>query len=458
MKINISAKDIPFSSLQILYAFEEEVCEKIKELLNSQFPHISIKMNMVLNGWEGNPVRVRHNANDLIEGSVVLIDNLNSYLSTRDDIGNILTNQYSLVIDLLFQKKKVSPQTNNEKKEEEKVVDFFPVKAKYNFDQIILDDNIRKEIFDAVKVIECKDLIYDKWGFSEVDPVPRSILNFYGEPGTGKTMCAHAIANYLGKDILALNYSEIESKYVGEAPKNLQKAFDVAKEQDAVLFFDEADSFLGKRIENVTQGADQALNSLRSQMLIQLEEFSGVVLFATNLVTNFDPAFESRILKHIRFELPNLEARAAIIKKMIPSRLPILSPFTDEQYLEASALIDGFSGREIKGAILDLILSKADINNSDIVFTIKDLYDTLRKKQEAKKELKAEEERRIKSKIEKKLKEKAAEAEALKKVDEQNTVDQTSEELSLDAQSLNESDKSSDIQQEESSGDNKELQ
>lgn len=106
MKINISAKDIPFSSLQILYAFEEEVCEKIKELLNSQFPHISIKMNMVLNGWEGNPVRVRHNANDLIEGSVVLIDNLNSYLSTRDDIGNILTNQYSLVIDLLFQKKK----------------------------------------------------------------------------------------------------------------------------------------------------------------------------------------------------------------------------------------------------------------------------------------------------------------------------------------------------------------
>lgn len=352
----------------------------------------------------------------------------------------------------------MSPQTNNEKKEEEKVVDFFPVKAKYNFDQIILDDNIRKEIFDAVKVIECKDLIYDKWGFSEVDPVPRSILNFYGEPGTGKTMCAHAIANYLGKDILALNYSEIESKYVGEAPKNLQKAFDVAKEQDAVLFFDEADSFLGKRIENVTQGADQALNSLRSQMLIQLEEFSGVVLFATNLVTNFDPAFESRILKHIRFELPNLEARAAIIKKMIPSRLPILSPFTDEQYLEASALIDGFSGREIKGAILDLILSKADINNSDIVFTIKDLYDTLRKKQEAKKELKAEEERRIKSKIEKKLKEKAAEAEALKKVDEQNTVDQTSEELSLDAQSLNESDKSSDIQQEESSGDNKELQ
>ncbi|MGC8140941.1 AAA family ATPase, partial [Salmonella enterica] len=82
------------------------------------------------------------------------------------------------------------------------------------------------------------------------------------------------------------------------APKNLQAAFDVAKNNDCVLFFDEADSFLGKRITNVVQGADQALNSLRSQMLILLEEFKGIVIFATNLVTNFDTAFESRILKH----------------------------------------------------------------------------------------------------------------------------------------------------------------
>lgn len=277
------------------------------------------------------------------------------------------------------------PQQDKEKMEDEKSIEFIPVKPKYSFSQIILDDTIKQEIFDALKVIECKELIYNDWGFAEVDPIPRSILNFYGEPGTGKTMCAHAIANYLGKNLLALNYSEIESKYVGEAPKNLQKAFDVAKRSDAILFFDEADSFLGKRIENVTQGADQALNSLRSQMLILLEEFSGVVLFATNLVTNFDPAFESRILKHIRFELPNLEARAAIIKKMIPTKLPVLSPFTDEEYLEGSKLIEGFSGREIKGAILDMLLSKAEKSKDSIIFSIEDLYSALNKKQVAKK-------------------------------------------------------------------------
>lgn len=432
MTFKVNTKDIPFSILQILYKFEDELGEEVKCLLNTQFPNISIKLKMELNEWDGNPIRVKHNANILIKGSDDFISNINCYLSTRDDIGDILINKYSLVINIIISTKAMNPQINEGKKEEEAKVDFYPVKPRYNFSQIILDDTVRKEIFDAVKVIECKELIYDDWGFSEVDPIPRSVLNFYGEPGTGKTMCAHAIANHLGKNILALNYSEIESKYVGEAPKNLQKAFDVAKETDSVLFFDEADSFLGKRIENVTQGSDQALNSLRSQMLIQLEEFSGVVLFATNLVTNFDPAFESRILKHIRFELPNLEARAAIIKKMIPSRLPVDKPFTDEEYLEGSKLIEGFNGREIKGAILELLLSKAEQNNPSVVFSIDDLYSVLQKKQTAKKELKAEEERRIKNKIEKKLKEKAAEAEALKQI-ENSDESKSSEEVQPEA-------------------------
>lgn len=433
MKVNVNTKDISFSSIQRLNTFENDVCDVIKNLLDKKYPDISVKFNMKVDYWNGNPVRVKHNANPTIDKSYELIEDINHYLSTRDEVGEIINNKYSLLIDIILSKKEMKPQQSIENKEEEKSLDFIPMKPRYNFSQIILDDNIRNEIFDAIKVIECKELIYNEWGFSEIDPIPRSILNFYGEPGTGKTMCAHAIANHLNKNILALNYSEIESKFVGEAPKNLQKAFDTARDTDSVLFFDEADSFLGKRIENVTQGADQALNSLRSQMLIQLEEFSGVVLFATNLVTNFDPAFESRILKHIRFELPNLEARAAIIKKMIPSKLPLNKPFTEEEYLEASKIIDGFSGREIKGAILDMLLAKADPQNSNIDFSIDDLYKILEKKQKAKKELKAEEERRIKNKIEKKLKEKAAEAEALK-----NSESKSEEKIEGDAQQYEE--------------------
>ncbi|MCF0195417.1 MAG: hypothetical protein HUK00_09625, partial [Bacteroidaceae bacterium] len=182
---------------------------------------------------------------------------------------------------------------------------------------------------------------------------------------------------------------------------------------------------------------------LRSQMLILLEEFAGVVMFATNLVTNFDPAFESRILKHIRFDLPNREARAAILKKMIPLRLPVQQPFTDEEYLTASDIIDGFSGREIKGAVLDMLLEKADPAAESIVFTIDDLYTVLEKRKKAKKELKEQEERRIKDKISKKLKEKAEEARAIKEQEEQLQEEQLREEPSENEQ---EADKDSEDQ------------
>ena len=216
------------------------------------------------------------------------------------------------------------------------------------------------------------------------------MLNFYGPPGTGKTMCAHAIANFLQRPLLSLNYSEIESKYVGEAPKNLQQAFDVAKEYNCVMFFDEADSFLGKRIENVTQGADQALNSLRSQMLILLEEFSGVVLFATNLVTNFDKAFESRILKHIKFELPNEEARTRIISKMLPKQLPFSSNYSFEDLQLISKEAEGFSGREIKSAILETLLSKATKEEANAMFEISDFVERFKLKKQEMNRLKEE--------------------------------------------------------------------
>lgn len=293
---------------------------------------------------------------------------------------------------------------------------FLPQTPRYSFDMIILPQETKTRIVNDLNTIKHQDLIYNQWGFSEVDPKPKSILNFFGPPGTGKTMCAHAIANMLNKPLLALNYSEIESKYVGDAAKNLKKAFDTAAEIKAVMFFDEADSFLGKRIENVSHGSDQALNSLRSQMLILLEEFEGVVLFATNLVTNFDKAFESRILDHIKLELPNREARAEIIDKMLPSKLPVEHRFNHEELLEASDLIEGFAGREIKSAILTMLLDKAGDTGEDVgnvLFTFDDLKKALSKKKEQIDKLKAEEKERRKEKIIKKLEDKFEEDAAI---------------------------------------------
>lgn len=405
VKIVAFASSVEPTEVVFVNQLEADINRFIIDILKRKTDwHIKVACDLELHQRKLESYKLEHNALLSLEGSYPFVSLFQDYLKGRDDI-RICLRKHTLLIKL-----DIKPKEKVETKKTEEVMDFIPVTPKYNFNQIILPEYLREDLFSALKVIECKELIYEQWGFGEVDPVPRSVLNFYGEPGTGKTMCAHAVADYLGKKILLLNYSEIESKYVGEAPKNLQKAFEVAQKTDSILFFDEADSFLGKRIQNVTQGAEQALNSLRSQMLILLEQFSGVVLFATNLVTNFDKAFESRILKHIRFDLPNQEARAAIIKKMIPSRLPLTTEITDEDINKASAVIEGFSGREIKNAILDMLLSKATIKSEFVSFDVNDLFNAFEKKKEEMKRLKEQEDKILKDKIMKKLHEKNEEA------------------------------------------------
>lgn len=405
IKISVKNRGVDRSELIFVKQLEQELSSFVKQQLTKEKSSLKVLLDFEMTDKKNEPVIIDHNASFAVSGSITIAEKIRSYVEKSPEIGVILQ-QSSLIIHCQFKAK--STRIEESKKGDSNSL-FVPQQPRYNFGQIILPDYVKKEIFNALKVIEYKDVVYNVWGFSECDPIPRSVLNFYGDPGTGKTMCAHAIADKLGKKILALNYAEIESKYVGEAPKNLQKAFDTADETDSVLFFDEADSFLGKRIQNVTQGAEQALNSLRSQMLILLEEHSGVVIFATNLVSNFDNAFESRILKHIHFELPNHDARIEIIKKMIPTKLPLSEPISQEELDEASDILEGFSGREIKSAVLELLLDKAEKDPSNITFCGNDFINAFRNKKLQKEQLKNEEKKILKEKILRKITEKSEE-------------------------------------------------
>lgn len=265
---------------------------------------------------------------------------------------------------------------------------FIPVSPKYSLDKVIMNDDMSEQIEDALSIIRNRKKIYEEWGFNEVDPQPKAILSFWGPPGTGKTMCAHGIASAMNQKILAVNYAEIESKYAGESPKNLIAAFNAAQENNAILFFDEADSFLGKRISNVQSGHDQSINSLRSQMLIQLEDFEGIVIFATNLVKNFDPAFETRILRHIKFDLPDEKARAAIFETLLPSGVPMDHKLFHDDYVLFATDSEGFSGRDIRNSILDALSYAAKTNLSVITNDV--FVGAIEKRQESYKKLKEE--------------------------------------------------------------------
>lgn len=331
-------------------------------------------------------LKLESNASFSISGSLAVGADAKKWLEAHTEAD---PDGFALRVKLSFAAKE-APAPRRKDADDDKRPDFVPVKPRYTFDQIIIPDDTRRQIMDALAVVRHRELVYDTWGFSQCDPTPNSILSFYGPPGTGKTMCAHAIAAYLQKPLLAFNYAEIESKYVGEAAKNLKKAFATATEMDAVMFFDEADSFLGKRVENVQSGNDQSLNSQRSQMLILLEEFRGVVIFATNLQTNFDKAFESRILAHIKLDLPNREARAAILRGLMPERLPLAAPMTDDDLLAVSDKMEGLAGREIKQAVKHLLFRKAAEDGAEARISADDLTAAMEAKVTEKSNLEAE--------------------------------------------------------------------
>lgn len=247
-------------------------------------------------------------------------------------------------------------KTNNS---DENTIVYQAQTSKYHLDtDVILTAHTRNELEESLAKLKFHKVIYEDWGFSEVDKIGRSsILNFYGKPGTGKTLTAEAFAGRLGLSIIKVGIAEIESKLMGETSKNIQKVFQDAYDQNAVLFFDEADTLLGKRLSSVTQGVDNEINAMRSTMLIELEKFDGVVIFATNFAKNYDEAFRSRITYHVEFILPDLDTRKKLWSRMLVAKIP-LADERDTFVNQCAELSDGFSGREIR-TCMRLALPKA---------------------------------------------------------------------------------------------------
>ena len=239
-------------------------------------------------------------------------------------------------------------ENNTLVKKNEKKIEFYPEEPKYSFDDIILPANVKEEILNVAEYQQNSKLVFEDWNLQSVYKTSRRIgINFYGAPGTGKTMAAHAVAKYLGRKILIVNYADIESKYVGDTPKNIRQAFEAAKESNSILFFDEADAILSKRVTSMNNATDVSVNQTRSVMLMLMNDYQDFIIFATNFITNFDPAFMRRISTHIEFKLPDLDCRKKIWSHYILSTMP-----NNIDIDEIAEKYDGISGSDISNAIL----------------------------------------------------------------------------------------------------------
>jgi SpoVK/Ycf46/Vps4 family AAA+-type ATPase len=237
---------------------------------------------------------------------------------------------------------------------EDRASHFVPVDPEYRFDFLVLPEKTIEQLLLAVHIVQLRSRIFDDWGLRQIEPHPSSAINLHGNPGTGKTLAAHAIADHLQRKILISKYSQLESKYHGEGPKNLDALFHAAQEHNAVLFLDEADSLMSRRFENTSHGSEQAVNAMRSELIMMIDRFEGLVIFATNFVQSYDTAFDTRV-RQVHFPDPDRRARAVIWRNHLPARLPQ----DDSIDVERLAEIDGMCGREIRRAVIDAATTAA---------------------------------------------------------------------------------------------------
>jgi SpoVK/Ycf46/Vps4 family AAA+-type ATPase len=230
------------------------------------------------------------------------------------------------------------------------------------FDDVILPPATRRTLDIALAQVTQHDLIFNRWGLGERHPSGLALaFNFAGPPGTGKTICAEAIAHSLGRRLLLVRYAELESLWMGETPKNVAAIFRTAREDGAVLLFDEADAIAARRSTAVDHGFQRESNTVISVLLQELEWYNGVVIFATNLAANFDPAFERRIRTHVLFEMPGQTERARIWQVQLhPARTPLAAD------VDFAALARyEVSGGDIRNAVLKAALAAAAADGPD---------------------------------------------------------------------------------------------
>jgi SpoVK/Ycf46/Vps4 family AAA+-type ATPase len=232
------------------------------------------------------------------------------------------------------------------------------------FADVVLPSETRRTLDDALAQVRNHQLIFGRWGLGERHASGLGLaFNFAGPPGTGKTICAEAIAHALGMKLLVVDYAEVESMWMGETPKNIAGVFRAAAEQSAVLFFDEADAIATRRSAVSGLGHDRESNLTVNVLLRELDGFNGVVIFATNLAAHFDPAFERRIRTHVRFVMPGAEERERIWQVQIHPRK---TPLARDVNFRALAQKYETSGGDIKNAVLKAASAAAAEPGSDV--------------------------------------------------------------------------------------------
>lgn len=205
---------------------------------------------------------------------------------------------------------------------------------------LVLPEDSSRQLDELCQRVAFAPQVMDEWGFGARLSLGRGTSALFAGPsGTGKTMAAEIIAGELGLDLYKIDLATVVSKYIGETEKNLDRVFTAARNANAILFFDEADSIFGKRSE-VRDSHDRYANLEVSYLLQKMEEYDGLALLSTNLKQNLDEAFLRRLTYIVLFPFPDSADRERIWRQAWPSSL-VLADDVDLPMLAAEFKLAG---------------------------------------------------------------------------------------------------------------------
>ena len=183
--------------------------------------------------------------------------------------------------------------------------------------------------------------IFERLG---IEP-PKGVL-LHGPPGTGKTLIAKAVANEVEAYFITISGPEIISKYYGESEKQLREKFEEAEQNaPAIIFIDELDSIAPKRAEVTGEVERRVVAQLLALMDGLKSRGQVVVIAATNLPDQIDPALRrgGRFDREIEIGIPDKKWRLEIFQVHTRG-----VPLSDEIHLQDYANIThGFVGADI---------------------------------------------------------------------------------------------------------------
>ncbi len=252
-----------------------------------------------------------------------------------------------------------------------KVYDAETTKSKIKFDDVAGLEEEKQEMIEIVDFLKEPKKFYEMGA-----KIPRGVL-LCGQPGTGKTLIAKAIAGEANVPFISMSGSEFIEMFAGLGASRVRKLFEKAKKiSPCIVFIDEIDAIGSRRTSG--SGAETENNQTLNQLLVEMDGFDTeetiIVLAATNRPEMLDKALlrPGRFDRQITIALPDLRGREEILK--IHAKDKKFAPNIDMKDIAGDTA--GFTGAELanilnEAAIIATIKEHEEITKNDIEDAVK---------------------------------------------------------------------------------------